>query len=81
MKTTILLTIALALAIGCSDPKPAAPSTPDKVEPETGTVPLPNQNTVRCDRMMAELRALRDGPQPCESPDDCTVFHNGEPSI
>ncbi len=27
---------------------------------------------------MEELRALRQGPQPCSSNDDCTVWHNGE---
>ena len=78
MKTSWIFITPLVAVLGCSDPKPAEPSTPDNIEQQTETVPLPNQNTVRCDKLMAELRALRDGPQPCEGPDDCWVFHNGE---
>ncbi|MBW2278837.1 MAG: hypothetical protein JRF63_15195 [Deltaproteobacteria bacterium] len=75
---TILLIFALLAVVACSDPKPAEPSTPTKIEQQTEIVPLPNQNAARCNRLMSELRAMRGGPQPCESSDDCTVFHNGE---
>jgi hypothetical protein len=31
----------------------------------------------RCSEILEEIRFLRDGPQPCESKDECTVWHNG----
>jgi hypothetical protein len=78
MKTLLMLIILLVLAVGCSDPKPAEPSTPDQIEQQTEIVPLPNQNAALCKRKIAQMRALRDGPQPCEKADDCWVFHHGE---
>jgi hypothetical protein len=68
MRGSLIIAIA-AIAASCSETKPAEPVAPQ---------PLPNQNAVRCQQMLAEIRALRDGPQPCAGPDDCTVWHNGE---
>ena len=31
----------------------------------------------RCSELLEQIRALRDGPQPCEGRDECTVWHNG----
>jgi len=65
----------MVLVVGCGN---AEPPVPDEIALQNQTVPLRNQNAVRCDKLMAELRALRDGPQPCEKADDCWVFHHGE---
>jgi hypothetical protein len=31
----------------------------------------------RCSEILEQIRSVRDGPQPCESKDECTVWHNG----
>ena len=37
----------------------------------------PDATPSPCDALLTELRALRDGPQPCKSASDCAVWHNG----
>lgn len=31
----------------------------------------------RCSEILEQIRSVRDGPQPCENKDECTVWHNG----
>jgi hypothetical protein len=58
-----ILVAALALAACGTCAKPQ----------EQAEVPDPE----RCSELLEQIRALRDGPQPCESQDECTVWHNG----
>lgn len=62
-KGPIILIASLALA-GCGTcSRPAdQPPAPD---PEM------------CSELLEQIRSVRDGPQPCEGKDDCTVWHNG----
>lgn len=76
MKTIPIPIIASVVALACSDPAPAQP--PVRGGEQGAIAPLPGPDAARCEELMAEMRALRDGPQPCEGPDDCWVFHNGE---
>lgn len=75
---TIGMFIFVMLALACSEPRPSGPPPSVTPDGQGGSVPLPSQDAVRCDKLMAEMRALRDGPQPCDKADDCWVFHNGE---
>jgi hypothetical protein len=59
--TIVMAALALAACGTCSKPE-EQPAAPD---PE------------RCSGLLEQIRSLRDGPQPCESRDDCTVWHNG----
>ena len=59
--TTIIAALALAACGTCSKPG-EQPAAPD---PE------------RCSEILEQIRTLRDGPQPCEIKDECTVWHNG----
>jgi hypothetical protein len=72
------IVLASLLALACSEPRPADSPAAVGADRQTGTAPLPAQDAVRCDRMISELRALRSGPQPCATNEDCTVWHNGE---
>ena len=58
---TIIAALALAACGTCSRPG------------EQAAVPDPE----RCSEILEQIRALRDGPQPCENADECTVWHNG----
>ncbi len=47
-----------------------------------GTCSRPGEQAVaadpqRCSEILEQIRSLRDGPQPCEDRDECTVWHNG----
>jgi len=59
--TILLAALALAACGTCSKPQ------------EQTAVPDPE----RCSEILEEIRSTRDGPQPCESQDECTVWHNG----
>ena len=77
MKTTcILLACCLALVACSGSDQPAAPA-PQPAD-DNPVAPGPDPNAARCGELLTELRALRDGPQPCAKADDCTVFHHGE---
>ena len=39
--------------------------------------PASAQGATSCAPDLAAIHALRDGPQPCTTPADCTVWHNG----
>ncbi len=59
--TIIFATLALAACGTCSRPGDQA------------VVADPQ----RCSEILEQIRSLRDGPQPCENGDECTVWHNG----
>lgn len=59
--TIVMAAFALAACGTCSKPE-EQPEVPDQE---------------RCSGLLKQIRELRDGPQPCEGKDDCTVWHNG----
>jgi hypothetical protein len=68
----------LALVLGCQG-RGSVPVT--EAAPPVRTVPdagVPDAARPGCAALMAELRGLRDGPQPCATSADCIAWHNGE---
>jgi hypothetical protein len=60
--------VLLAGCSSCSEPRPGAGGA-------EGLQPVQDES---CLRLLEQIRATRDGPQPCGSMDECVVWHNGE---